>query len=226
VADNYERIVRWYLRFNGYFTIENFYVHNPQRVYKEHVGDDTETDILGIRMPYSDEIAGTVKIANHGPLVSGANGCFDVVIAEVKNAEDARPNSIWRHPEDADAVATVSYILKFIGGWNEKCLEEISRRLIADFRFCNERFRVRYIMFSKSLSKGYANRIQHISFPEIVRFLDEQRGQCWKEHGLGVASTHKEWEPLINEAFNAFNSERAPEERQSMVLRLLDDFGK
>lgn len=85
MADNYERFVRWYLRFNGFFTIENFYVHNPQKVYREHVGDDTETDILGIRMPYSGEIAGPVRIANHEPLVAGANGRLDIVVAEVKN---------------------------------------------------------------------------------------------------------------------------------------------
>jgi hypothetical protein len=219
-------MVRWYLRFNGYFTIENFYVHNPKKVFLEHVGDDTETDILGIRMPYSDEIAGTVKIANHAPLISGANGRSDVVIAEVKNVEGARPNSIWRHQEDADAVATISYILRFIGGWNEDRLQEIARSLIADFKFSDERFRVRYVMFSRSLSKGYADRVQHISFKEIVRFLDEQRGQCWKEHGLGVASTHNEWEPLITETFRILNGEDPPLERQKMVLRLLKNYGK
>lgn len=226
MADNYERLVRWYLRFNGYFTVENFYVHNPQKVYREHIGDDTETDILGIRMPYSEEVAGNVKIANHQQLVTGADSRYDIVIAEVKNVDGARPNSIWRHPDRDSSLETVKYIVRFIGIKEEQRISHIAQRLITEFHFIDDQFRIRYIMFSKSLSKGYAGRVHHISFDEIVRFLDEQRGQCWRDFGLGVASTHKEWEPLINEAFKAFNSERSPQERQSIVMRLLDDFGK
>jgi len=40
MADNYERFVRWYLRFNGYFTVENFYVHNPTKVWQDRIGSE------------------------------------------------------------------------------------------------------------------------------------------------------------------------------------------
>jgi hypothetical protein len=42
MPDNFERFVRWYLRFNGYFTSENFYVHNPDKVFLGNVGNDTD----------------------------------------------------------------------------------------------------------------------------------------------------------------------------------------
>lgn len=64
-----------------------------------------------------------------------------------------------------------------------------------------------------------------ITFREVIRFLDEQRGQCWRECGLGVASVHDQWEPLINEAFSIFNSDDGHEDRQRKVLALLDSAG-
>lgn len=116
--------------------------------------------------------------------------------------------------------------MRFVGIRNEKWIRKIATRLATDFRYRDKRIRIRYIMFSRSVSKGYAGRVQNISFTEMVRFLDEQRGQCWREYGLGVASTHKEWEPLINAAFEILNSDAPPPERQAKVLRLLAEYGK
>ena len=30
MENNYEKFVRWYLRFNGYLTVQNFVIHEPQ----------------------------------------------------------------------------------------------------------------------------------------------------------------------------------------------------
>lgn len=51
MPDNFETFVRWYLRFNGYFTIENFIVHDPRRLWKQTIGNQTELDTLAIRLP-------------------------------------------------------------------------------------------------------------------------------------------------------------------------------
>ncbi len=185
MPDNYERLVRWYLRFNGYFTVENFYIHNPLKVHQRKVGCDTETDIIGIRMPYSSEVVGGMKIENHKALVAGSNG-VDVVIAEVKkNGKPSKPNRIWRHPKSPKALATIAYMVRFIGvARDEKAIQSIAARLAEDFHYCGRGVRIRYIMFSKALSRGYVDRVQNISFTDIVRFLDEQRGQCWQESAL------------------------------------------
>lgn len=56
MPDKYERFVASYLRLNGYFTVPNFIVHaadDPGRVSAGQVGNYTETDILGVRMPHS-----------------------------------------------------------------------------------------------------------------------------------------------------------------------------
>src|SRR5712691_7382685 len=97
--DKYERFVASYLRLNGYFTVPNFIVHagdDPERILAGRVGNLTETDILGIRMPYSREVTGKLHTANHAALIDGAREKFDIVIAEVKSGDDNRPNRVWR----------------------------------------------------------------------------------------------------------------------------------
>ncbi|MNG41231.1 hypothetical protein D3C84_1302770 [compost metagenome] len=67
MPDAYERFVAAYLRLNGYFTVPNFIVHaagDPSRVSDGHVGNFTETDVIAVRMPYSQEITGSLRIAN------------------------------------------------------------------------------------------------------------------------------------------------------------------
>ena len=55
MADNYETLVRWYLRFNGYFTVESFIVHEATNQRNQQGG---ETDVLGVRFPFSQENPG------------------------------------------------------------------------------------------------------------------------------------------------------------------------
>ena len=57
MVDKYERFIASYLRLNAYFTVTNFIVHAHERSRYGHIGNHTETDILGIRMPYSAERA-------------------------------------------------------------------------------------------------------------------------------------------------------------------------
>lgn len=63
MADKHERFVASYLRLNGYFTVPNFIVHagdDPTRISAGQVGNYTETDILGVRLPHSREITGNL----------------------------------------------------------------------------------------------------------------------------------------------------------------------
>lgn len=94
-----EEFVRWFLRFNGYFGIENFVVHaadDPSRISDGIVAPHTETDTLAVRMPYSREVAANLKIANYPQLVDGSTGRFDVIIGEAKTGNENKPNRVWR----------------------------------------------------------------------------------------------------------------------------------
>jgi len=48
-ANRFELLATWYLRFNGYFTIQDFTVHPDFRKQ----GGGTDTDILAVRFPHS-----------------------------------------------------------------------------------------------------------------------------------------------------------------------------
>ena len=68
----YDKFTSWYLRFNGYFTVDNFIVHagdDENRIRYGLVGQHTETDTLAVRWPYSIERTGNLEIANHDLLV-------------------------------------------------------------------------------------------------------------------------------------------------------------
>jgi hypothetical protein len=52
MENNYEKFVRWYLRFNGYLTVQNFVIHEPQN---GKVPEGAEFDVAAVRFPYSRE---------------------------------------------------------------------------------------------------------------------------------------------------------------------------
>lgn len=96
MADKYERFVAAYLRLNGYFTVPNFIVlaaDDPTRILNGHVGNYTETDIIGVRLPNSREVTGHLEIKNHDLLVEGAAGRTDSrhCRSEIGQRQQAKP---------------------------------------------------------------------------------------------------------------------------------------
>ena len=70
MATKGEMFVRWYLRFNGYFSIENFVVHDAgsqPRITRGggKIPQRTECDLLGVRLPYSKEVVPQLCMADH-----------------------------------------------------------------------------------------------------------------------------------------------------------------
>lgn len=206
VAERVERFCRWFLRFNGYFTIENFIVHasdDQSRISGGMVAPVTETDVLALRMPHSVEVKGLLHVANFAPLVAGARGKIDVIIGEVKTG-DSRPNSIWRANGN---LAAIEYLVRFIG----LCSTDDEVRAVASdlkARFKREigTARYRYVIFCDTPNEHYANKgLTYITFSDMIRFLVEVRGQSWITANIGVASIHYQWDPLINQAFEVIN---------------------
>jgi len=206
MADKYERFIASYLRLNGYFTVPNFIVHvadDPMRVSTGQVGNYKETDIIGVRMPYSREIIGQLHIANHPVLIDGATGKIDVVIAEVKSGTDNRPNRVWREAKTNHAI---TYMARFVGLHAESDLGQVAEFLATTFRYEDERCRFRYIVFAPSANEHYQEMgVSYISFREAISFIVEVRGQCWIEANIGVASSHHQWDSLLVQIFDVAN---------------------
>jgi len=218
----YEKFTSWYLRFNGYFTADNFVVHaadDPTRISNGIIAPHTETDTLAIRMPYSAEIAGSLKIANHDILVADQNERYDIVIAEVKSGNENRPNSVWRNK----IPFPIEYVVRFIGLYDEPQITDVAKELAAQYCYENEKSRMRYVVFANEPNPHYvAQGVKYITFAEIAHFLAQVRGQCWIESGIGVASVHYQWDEQINKVFAIANDfEKSLLERQSAILEFL-----
>jgi len=218
----YEKFTSWYLRLNGYFMVDNFVIHaadDPTRIRNGIIAPHTETDSIGIRMPYSAEIAGSLKIANHDVLIENQNERFDIVIAEVKSGKETRPNPVWRNK----TLASIEYIVRFVGLYDENYINYVAKQLAAHYNYENERSRIRYIIFAKKQNQAYSKLgVKYITFSQMTQFLVEIRGQCWINSGIGVASIHYQWDEQINKIFAMANDfEKALPERQSAILEYL-----
>jgi hypothetical protein len=223
MADKYERFVAAYLRLNAYFTVPSFIVlaaDDPTRISCGQVGNYTETDILAIRMPYSKEVTGSLQIANHGVLTDGSAGKTDVVIAEVKSSNENKPNKAWRAGVPDPSI---SYVVRFVGLHAEPELAQVAKALSTTFRFENDHCRYRYAVFSKEPNEHYAAKgVTYITFREAIEFIVRERGQCWVEANIGVASLHHQWDDMLIEIFHIANSyERSVEQRADDIETFL-----
>ncbi|MBB6637616.1 hypothetical protein [Cohnella thailandensis] len=110
-----EELAYWYLRFNGFFPLPNFVLH--QRDLQSHQSADA--DLLGIRQKYVlEEVGGTHQdscLFKHF-----GNELYHIgVICEVKSAGMVRTRDILMAREDR-----LRYALKRIGFFSESKVEE------------------------------------------------------------------------------------------------------
>lgn len=144
----FELLSKWYLRFNGYFTIESFYIHaadDPTRISKETISNYTEIDLLGIRMPFNSEVTGELTIQNDNSLV--LNGKIDLIIAECKSGNEAGLNHFWKNPN----IQRIEYILRFVGLFNDNNLiAKASESLAANLKYEDTNVRIRILGISKN----------------------------------------------------------------------------
>jgi len=204
-ANKFEKLVKWYLRFNGFFTIENFIIHaadDPNRIKKGVIGNYSEVDVIGVRMPYYSEITGEINIKTHHQLKLKA-GKTEIIIGESKTGKNPKLNSIWSKGD----LKAINYIINLIGIFETKEeISKVSNVLIKEFFFENEKFRIRVALFGidqklkeKEIGPFYMN------YESIKEFYLE-RGACWNDLNKGIKSVHWQWDPLINDIFEVVNN--------------------
>jgi hypothetical protein len=218
-----EILTKWYLRLNGYFTIDNFIVHNPDIISNGIVSNSTETDVLAIRLKHSREIAGELHIANDEMLLNGLLSNLDFVIAEVKTGDEKKPNKVWRN----NNKEAVKYIIRFSGIIeSEEEITRVAEKLLIEriYEKKDRSYRIRLIIFSETKPNKNWENVTHIFLEHIVDFILQVRGQCWLENEIGVASIHYQWDSLINEIFKiANNVEEEIEMKKINILKLLSN---
>lgn len=218
-----EIFAKWYLRFNGYFIIDNYIVHageDSSRISNGMIGNHTEVDILGLRHKFSKEISGPVEIQNDENLINTVPK-IDFVIVEVKTGNENKPNSVWRQKKQASA----EYVLRFAGfieKENERCV--VANSLVTNGRYDedNGNYSVRLIVISENPLNTNWKHVTNILFSQIIDFIVDVRGECWFNELLGTHSYHKQWDRLIIDSFSiANNLSLSADDRKNEIKKIL-----
>jgi hypothetical protein len=225
MADQVTEFVKWYLRFNGYFSIEGFVVHAADKIKKidgDTIPQQTECDLLSIRLPYSREFSADLCMANDPQIVNGGEEKTDILICEVKSGIDNAPNPVWKHASTHQDM--VEYIVRFCGVFpDDDVFKSACRELSKKYEFKGNNTRIRYIIFSKEPFARHQKRgVTYITFRSIIEFLVSIRGQSWQGAKLGVASKHQQWPKFVRCIFDIANYHDGPiEEKMIKVEELL-----
>lgn len=204
-----EILAKWYLRLNGYFTVDNFVVHagdDPARISRDVIGNHTETDLLAVRHLFSREVSGKLEVQNDPVLMHPDKPLIDYVIAEVKTGNEDRPNSCWREKK----LDVISYIVRFAGIVDtEEKIAVIANKLAEKGTYLDPsgHFAVRLIVISESPVNKHWQHLTNINFDHIIDFLVDVRMQCWINEEIGIRSIHYQWDPLMNQLFKIGNNE-------------------
>lgn len=225
-SNSAEILAKWYLRFNGYFIVDNFIVHagdDESRISKTIIGNHTETDILAIRHKFSKEITGALHIQNDPKIICDKDSKIDFIIAEVKTGNQDKPNKLWIEKR----IPVIEYILRFAGFIEtEDEISKIANELANAGTYHSDdlSFSIRLVLISENSPNKNWQHLTNILFTDIVDFLVDVRGQCWVTENIGTASIHYQWDDLIVNIFSiANNQDITIDERKGLINKLLQE---
>ena len=213
MAKKHEHFAQIYLRLNGYFTIANFIAHKDE-IWNDKVLNWSESDLLGVRMPYSKEICGHLKMGNDPRLVDPKRTKHEALIVEVKSGKrNITPNKIWRQRDESTKTAA-AYILRTFGFiQDEYSISKAATEFIQHYRYENDKLRLRLIVIAHKKSKQWEKKgVDYITFDEICDFIIAERASCWIRAGMGVASSHPQWDELMRKVFEIANNDKLSDE--------------
>lgn len=225
-------IASWYLRFNGYFPMTSFILHDAGAA-KQPGGQITDADILAIRLPYTEEIIkGPDELiirVKTDPQLDVVPGLTDFIIAEVSSQ---KCKFYWLNETDQTVeVKFLDYCLRRLGYWPPDVVPEISKKLsVEKWTFSDDakRVRLRLLAFGVTRCDGLPG-IQQITFEvafEYMRDLFSCYDPYSSEPTRRIVSDHKQWHPLICEIYRGLRGhkveQRSPRE---IVTWLFPDAG-
>lgn len=224
-----EIVAKWYLRFNGYFLVENFILQDGG-LRKQPGGQLTDADILAVRFPHTKEIikgkTKDIEVQPHCHLQVN-NGVTDFIIAE---ASSTSCKFNWINPGCTDQTVDLDflqYALRRIGYWKQDslfqvCTELSRRKFFEDVARCE---RVRLLSIGVNRDEALTDILQ-IEFRKIFEYL---RDSLFNSFDMidgdriikKVISDHKQWDPLIREIYNWLRGHKVRKYDPSEVVKNL-----
>lgn len=192
-----EEVARFYLKLQGYFTLNNFALHKDLSAYDL----TTEADLLAVRLMHSCEHLARRRLADCPELErilhSSRRSIF--LIVEVKSSA-CSINASWdyeRNPRGSEANHL--YAIKRAGLWSVRDAVEIAKKVAEQGRWENSESVVQYLCVGAE--KGATSGRPTVLFRDIARFMvdrflpflplkiPERQGalRAWGQFGYGAA---------------------------------------
>ena len=149
-----EQLAYWYLRLNGFLTIQNFIVH-PDR----GSGQRTDADICGVRFPDRAELRPSPMIDDKS--FTRIKTKPYLIIAEVKRGICSL-NGPWTEPEKEN----LQRVLRAIGAFPENKVEIVAKAIYTTGVFSNNVYH-----FTLACFGGTANSDISKNFPDVPQIL-------------------------------------------------------
>jgi len=214
-----EIVASWYLRFNGYFPLTAFILHDAGAT-KQPGGQLTDADILAIRLPHTQEIIrgsqGDIEVTTDCQL-DVRQGLTDFVIADV-SSQECKFNWIDKSSQTVN-TDFLEYCLRRFGYWSPDAVPEISKKLSTDQAFADDpnQVRVRLLSFGVKPSAGFPH-IQQITFESVFEYM---KLPLFGSYGDTIVSDHKQWHPLICEIYRRLRGHKVEESSPGEVVTWL-----
>jgi len=205
IGERAEVLVTWYLRFNGFFPLPNFILHDAG-VIKSPGQQLTEADILAIRLPFTKEVIsapnGTICTLRD-PLLDIHDGTTDFLIGETCS-EQCKFN--WLGKSGKEQRLLFSYAVRRFGFWEKSEVAAVVECLIKDRLWERGNARLRLFSFGirRDTSGTLPNGIHQIALEntlDYLRSLFSCYGQKPDRRGRNIVSDHGQWHPLIKEIY-------------------------
>lgn len=195
-ANRVEKLVYWYLRFNGYLTVENFTIHpNFKR------DPEAEADILAVRFPLSMENPRRFSFERDSNLIISDR--IDFIIGEVKSSRcDINPS--WRDPDREN----IQYALRWLGYWQEDEIEAVSQSLYNHRFWKSDTASVRFVCFGKDENVDLRRNYPGLTQILLISMMDFVRNRLT----TGCLQLHREnWDSYIQNLVGLINQGRDTE---------------
>jgi hypothetical protein len=175
-----EQLAYWYLRLNGFLTIQNFIVHPDTGS-----GQRTDADILGVRFPYRAELRPNPMVDDE-PFVRFKDKPY-IIIAEVKR-NLCSLNGPWTEPEKEN----LQRVLRAIGAFPEDQVETVAKNIYTSGMFSNTSYYITLACFGKTsnsdISKNFPN-VPQILWDKVLTFI-YHRFRTYRNQ----KSSHGQWD--------------------------------
>jgi len=205
-ANRVEKLVYWYLRFNGYLTVENFTVH------PDHKKDpEAEADILAVRFPFSKEEPEGYKFERDTEL--NLPGIIDFIICEAKSGTCAINENSWGNSE----LDHIRYALEWMGFIpdNPHIYKEAIENLKRQRVWSSNGYSVRFVCFGKTINDQLRE-----AYPAVLQTtLTRMMNFVYRRLTTYCNALHREnWDAYIRTIAHLIELDNKPEQLLEWTL--------